>query len=145
MIMCLGCTNRECWHQDWRRGIGLDEIGALYQALGLDFVDHPVRHLAARGPVTLGTIAINDRHVVLPQHDMNVILHACCVRWISSVAPALLQFYRLPAFNEEGGIFGRLEIIGSIEDEEVGIIAHFLPRFASICSIIMSAPRISAS
>lgn len=67
------------------------------------------------------------------------------VRWISSVAPVLLQFYRLPAFNEEGGIFGRLEIIGPVEDEEVGIIAHFLPRFASICSIIASAPRIRAS
>jgi hypothetical protein len=96
-------------------------------------------------PVTLGTIAINDRHVVFPQHDMNVILHACCVRSISSVAPALLQFYRLPVSTRKAAFFGRLEIIGPIEDEEVGIIAHFLPRFASICSIITSAPRISAS
>jgi hypothetical protein len=67
----------------------------------------------------------------------------CALDQLCSSSPvAVLPASRL---NEESGIFGRLEIIGPIEDEEVGIIAHFLPRFASICSIITSAPRISAS
>jgi hypothetical protein len=64
---------------------------------------------------------------------------------IGSVTPPLLQRYRFFAFHKERGILGCFEIIVPIEDEEIGVITHLLPRSAFISSIMTSAPRISAS